>query len=66
MTLKHVKRQEHPEDTRAKLVTLTTQGKNFARKLVPVIEQVDQSFFSNLSKTEQKVLQKSFLSLINS
>lgn len=52
----YIKRLEHPEDTRAKSVHLTKKGQTLAEKLVPIVESIDESFFSILQKSEQKSL----------
>lgn len=49
-------RREHPEDTRAKVVDLTADGKNMASKLVPVVEQMDAEFFGNLPDYDRQSL----------
>lgn len=49
-----VNRREHERDTRVKRVTLTNKGKNLARKLVPVVEEVDAAFFGKMSAQDSK------------
>ena len=56
VTKKLASRAEDQEDTRAKVVSLTKKGQNLAKILVPIIEKVDQSFFSLLKKNEKKDL----------
>jgi DNA-binding MarR family transcriptional regulator len=51
-----VKRHEHPNDTRAKAVQLTAEGKLLASKLVPIVERIDELFFSTLDGIKQKDL----------
>ncbi len=51
-----VYRMEHQKDTRAKSVSLTDQGKALIYKLVPVIEQIDTTFFGRVSDPEQRSL----------
>lgn len=51
-----VVRHEHPEDTRAKVVKLTTEGKSMASKLVPVVERIDAEFFGSLPDHDQQSL----------
>lgn len=51
-----VSRHEHAEDTRAKIVHLTHEGKSLASKLVPVVEAIDESFFSAIGTTKQQEL----------
>ena len=54
-------RVEHKTDTRAKTVSLTSKGKNLVRKLVPIVEGIDNLFFGNASLKEQK----SFIQILN-
>jgi DNA-binding MarR family transcriptional regulator len=54
----YVKRLEHKEDTRAKSVLLTEKGKELVSKLIPIVEKIDDGFFSVVKKTDR-------LSLIN-
>lgn len=56
--IKCVKRTEHAADTRLKSVALTKKGKSLASKLIPLIEQVDETFFKQLPATEQMQLKK--------
>lgn len=51
-----VLRREHQQDTRAKRVVLTLQGKRLVKKLVPLVEKIDEEFFSVLSLKQQKSL----------
>jgi len=51
-----VKRRENQEDTRAKSVQLTKSGISLAKKLVPIVENIDADFFGDLNKTEEKNL----------
>ena len=39
-------RQQHPSDTRAKILTLTKEGKKLAITAVPVVEAIDKRFFA--------------------
>lgn len=48
-----VTRIEHSKDTRAKIVSLTAQGGEMVRILVPIIEGIDAKFFSS-AKSEEK------------
>jgi DNA-binding MarR family transcriptional regulator len=56
VTLGFVKRIEHHTDTRAKQVTLTKKGSDMVRKLVPIVESIDEAFFSKTSMKNQKNL----------
>lgn len=51
-----IKRAEHKDDTRAKSVHLTTEGKTMASKLVPIVEKIDEEFFGVMSRTNQQFL----------
>ena len=51
-----VARHENQEDTRAKSVQLTKSGVVLAAKLVPIVEGVDEDFFANLPKKQEKDL----------
>ena len=56
VTLRYVKRQEHKMDTRAKSVHLTAKGRSLAQEIVPKIEQLDEQYFSCLTKSERHAL----------
>lgn len=56
VNMKLVVRYENQEDTRAKTVYLTEQGSLLAKKLVPIIENIDAKFFGQLAKTEERNL----------
>lgn len=56
-----VKRAEHEKDTRAKSVHLTSKGKALASKLVPIVEKIDEKFFSVIDAKNQQHL----ISLLN-
>lgn len=43
-------RQEHPTDTRAKIIKLTNNGFKVLQKALIVVENVDKEFFSFLNK----------------
>ena len=60
-----VEREEHPEDTRAKIVLLTKSGVALTKKLVPLVEGVDADFFGTLKKKEEKELIFAFQKLNN-
>lgn len=51
--LQLVTRSEHHEDSRAKNVAITKKGRDLLDKAVPIVEQVDQQFFSPASILEQ-------------
>ncbi len=48
-----VHRIEHERDTRAKSVSLSDNGKNLVRLLVPLIEQIDSNFFGKVHQIDQ-------------
>jgi DNA-binding MarR family transcriptional regulator len=43
-----IARQEHATDTRAKVITLTPEGKKIIKKAVVTVEKFDKDFFSQL------------------
>ena len=45
---KFISRHEHPTDTRAKVIKLTTDGANVLQKALTAVEQADMGFFSPL------------------
>ncbi|RRD38764.1 MarR family transcriptional regulator [Leptotrichia sp. OH3620_COT-345] len=49
-----IKRNHHSKDTRAKSVFLTSKGEKMVEKAVPLVEEIDEKFFSILGK--EKVL----------
>lgn len=57
-------RHTHSQDTRAKAVYLTSEGRKLTGKLIPLVEQVDQHYFAGLNKSEQNSLKKIFTKLI--
>jgi MarR family transcriptional regulator, organic hydroperoxide resistance regulator len=52
----YISRNESQKDTRAKCVHLTAQGKKLVTRLVPIVEGIDESFFGNLHRDDQKML----------
>ncbi|MES2215553.1 MAG: MarR family transcriptional regulator [Pseudomonadota bacterium] len=54
--LGYASRSEHETDTRAKSTSLTEQGKEMVRILVPIVEGIDARFFGKASCEEQKSL----------
>lgn len=65
VTLGLIKRTEHKNDTRAKSVHLTTEGKAMASKLVPIVEKIDEDFFGVMSKTKQQSLIRILADLVS-
>jgi len=53
-------RKEDKEDTRAKTIMLTAAGKEVAIKALNIVESIDETFFSVLSKTDEKQMQTIF------
>lgn len=51
-----IKRAEHEKDTRAKSVYLTSKGRTFASKLVPIVEKIDENFFGVIDEKNQRLL----------
>ena len=51
--LRIVKRSECQHDTRAKNVVLTKKGISLIQKIVPIVESIDQKFFSCFDKSQQ-------------
>tara|TARA_R110000868_G_scaffold8205_3_gene42534 strand:+ start:128551 stop:129000 length:450 start_codon:yes stop_codon:yes gene_type:complete len=51
-----VARKENAIDTRAKSVTLTKAGKSLIKKLVPIVEAVDNAYFAPLNQKEISTL----------
>ena len=43
-------RKAHPTDTRAKVVSLTDQGREVARRALIVVEETDERFFQELGQ----------------
>ena len=48
----YVLRSESTRDSRAKCVRLTQSGKTKAKKLIPIVEKIDEEFFSPLKQSE--------------
>ncbi len=49
-------RKEHEIDTRAKIVSITQNGRVLLAELVPSIEKIDEEFFGKVSTKSQKNL----------
>jgi len=58
---KFIKRQEHPTDTRAKIIKLTTEGAEILQKALVEVENADIEFFSvignNLSLFNENMIE---------
>lgn len=50
----YLKRREDPIDSRAKLVTLTVDGKRLITQLVPLVESIDRQFFCSIELSHQE------------
>ena len=46
-----IQRSSHPSDTRAKVLTLTSTGKVVLQEALPVVEQLDATFFSHCDQS---------------
>lgn len=60
-----VARTEHTQDTRAKSVSLTTQGQALAAQLVPMVEKIDADFFGQLTQRDGDSLVRALRALNN-
>ena len=58
-----VARMENEQDTRAKTILLSDEGRLLAMESVKIVESVDASFFSAISESERDVLNGLFLKL---
>ena len=58
-------RSEYAQDTRAKSVCLTGKGKTLIKKLVPMVEGIDQEFFNTLKKDDRQLLIEFLCCLVN-
>jgi len=47
---------EHDKDVRAKKITLTNKGKKLLEEIIPIVEDIDQKFFQEMSALEHKNL----------
>ncbi|AIL12389.1 hypothetical protein IM40_00815 [Candidatus Paracaedimonas acanthamoebae] len=54
----YLKRREHPMDTRAKLVSLTVEGKRLTTQLVSIVESIDRDLFCSVDETDQEQLKE--------
>lgn len=53
IALGYIRREESRKDTRAKWVNLTPKGKDLVSKLIPVVEGIDEEFFTILDQSEK-------------
>ena len=61
----YVTRVEHIRDSRAKGVYLTSAGRELVTQLVPVVEGIDEQFFSVVNQNDQQELIKILHGLIS-
>ena len=59
-----ISRQEHPTDTRAKVIELTNSGSIILQKALTAIEEADIEFFDSLGE-DQTLFNKNMLTIIN-
>lgn len=60
---KFISRQEHPTDTRAKVIKLTNDGAKVLQKALTAVENADVAFFSALGKN-QASFNKNMINLV--
>lgn len=60
-----VKRREHETDTRAKIVQVTAKGMQKIKKLVPLVESIDEAFFFCLGEQRRHGMMSSFRTLVD-
>lgn len=60
-----IQREESPSDTRAKLSSLTPQGKRLIKKAVKIVENIDHLYFSKLNKKDLSVLKNILYTLVS-
>ncbi len=65
-SLGYVNRMEHAQDSRAKSIFLSPKGEKMVRILVPIVEGIDEKFFSKCTSSEQKQLNSFFKKLSKS
>ena len=58
-----VLRMENEQDTRAKTIFLSDEGRSLAIESVKIVERIDGSFFSAITAEEREVLNGLFLKL---
>lgn len=61
----YIRRVEHQQDSRAKAVYLTEVGRELTQRLVPIVEAVDQQYFSGIDKESNTVLLTLLQNLLN-
>ena len=60
-----IQREESPSDTRAKLASLTPQGKRLIKKAITIVENIDNLYFSKLNKKDLSVLKNILSTLVS-
>ena len=61
---KFITRQEHPTDTRAKVIKLSPSGESVLQKALASVESADVAFFNVLDPTELKALNANISKLL--
>lgn len=61
----YIQRTDDEIDTRVKTTKLTNPGKKLVQKLVPLVEQIDEEFFSSLNSADRIQLQSTLRTLID-
>lgn len=51
-----IQRVDHPRDPRAKQITVTKTGRDLARRAIPVVEDVDATFFEPLASDTKRLV----------
>lgn len=59
-----IERKEHPNDTRAKTIKLSSKGASVLQKALLIVEKTDLQFFSKLGKDLPK-MNENMLTLLN-
>ena len=49
----YIKRDQHPKDSRAKLVSVTKSGAEKVNHALPLVEGIDEEFFEKLSNDRE-------------
>ena len=52
-----MERREHPDDPRAKSISVTARGREQAQKAIVVVEETDAAFFATLGKRTAELVQ---------
>ena len=49
----YIRRDQHPKDSRAKLVSVTKSGAEKVNQALPLVERIDEKFFEKLSNDRE-------------